>query len=83
MHLNHIIFHSALYLYHYFSAFVLYLTLIRLLFAVPKMGLSAQYVYVFVSYNVANAVIATLYQMAIISLLTYLARYILLPGGFV
>ena len=47
------------------------------------MGLSAQYVYVFVSYNVANAVIATLYQMAIISLPRYLARYILLPGGFV
>ena len=44
------------------------------LFAVPKMGLSAQYVYVFVSYNVANAIIATLYQMAIISLPTYLTR---------
>ena len=44
------------------------------LFAVPKMGLSAQYVYVFVSYNIANAVIATLYQMAIISLPTYLTR---------
>ena len=44
------------------------------LFAVPKMGISAQYVYVFVSYNVANAIIATLYQMAIISLPTYLTR---------
>ena len=44
------------------------------LFAVPQIGSAAQYVYVFVSYNVANAIIATLYQMAIISLPTYLTR---------
>lgn len=44
------------------------------LFLIPDIGQSAQYVYVIASYNIANAVIATIYQLAIISLPTYLTR---------
>lgn len=44
------------------------------LFLVPKVGDTAKYVYVFISYNIANAVVATIYQLAIISLPTYLTR---------
>ena len=44
------------------------------LFTVPHIAPVAQYVYVFVSYNLANAVIATIYQLSIISLPTYLTR---------
>ena len=44
------------------------------LFAVPNVGDSAKYAYVFISYNIANAVIATIYQLSIISLPTYLTR---------
>lgn len=44
------------------------------LFCIPHLGGSAQYVYVFVSYNFANAIVATIYQLSIISLPTYLTR---------
>jgi len=44
------------------------------LFLVPKVGDTAKYVYVFISYNIANAVVATIYQLAVISLPTYLTR---------
>ena len=44
------------------------------LFCVPHLSGMAQYIYVFVSYNFANAIVATIYQLAIISLPTYLTR---------
>ena len=44
------------------------------LFFSPNIGDMAKYIYVFVSYNFANTVVATIYQLAIISLPSYLTR---------
>ncbi|MBQ9663474.1 MAG: MFS transporter [Oscillospiraceae bacterium] len=44
------------------------------LFCVPHVGDTAKYLYVFISYNVANAVIATLYQLSTMTLPTYMTR---------
>ena len=44
------------------------------LFLVPHTGATVQYVYVFISYNFANTIVATLYQLAIIAFPSYLTR---------
>lgn len=44
------------------------------LFCVPHLNGAAQYIYVFVTYNFANTVVATIYQLAIIALPSYLTR---------
>lgn len=44
------------------------------LFCVPHLEGMAQYVYVFISYNFANTIVATIYQLAIIALPSYLTR---------
>lgn len=44
------------------------------LFCVPHLEGVAQFVYVFVSYNFANTIVATIYQLSIIALPSYLTR---------
>lgn len=44
------------------------------LFCVPHINGAAQYVYVFITYNFANTIVATIYQLAIIALPSYLTR---------
>lgn len=44
------------------------------LFCVPHLEGAAQYIYVFVSYNFANTIVATIFQLSIIALPSYLTR---------
>ena len=44
------------------------------LFCIPHLQGGAQFLYVFVSYNFANTIVATIYQLSIIALPSYLTR---------